>query len=284
MNWNIPTDVLENVILPFNEPSCEAVTKDSKLCSETWEFKTKSGKNVNCKHYCKQHINEWILDSLNSTYKVKIENEQYILKINNISIYGFFNTKSEFSFLNKFYLCITIIQDKFIIKILTSSSGKIEIGYGNIIELSQLLSQFYILKIEKSIISDSLTLSSEPDKNKLKIYRSEDDILSNKWTLYISTLFIPAPVKYKLRFEKIIYEVDYQILFQEQFLEYKNQIIDSLNTRITTTDIDERNFLIQIADTTTRELGIKIPINKLNDWIDYVYQNVDESLFEFNIV
>ncbi len=68
---------LDSVMLKMNKidinDHCEAITENSNLCKQQWEFTTRGDKKVDCKHYCKTHIDKWI----NSIFE-----DKYVLQLN----------------------------------------------------------------------------------------------------------------------------------------------------------------------------------------------------------
>ncbi len=86
-----PHEIIKYGILPFVEPSCEIISKNGDRCGETWSFKSKSGKTVDCHHYCLNHITEWIENLKENTYQLIINDNKYDFKVEVINISGIFN-------------------------------------------------------------------------------------------------------------------------------------------------------------------------------------------------
>ncbi len=83
---NLPTDLVISNIIPFIGTSCKAITENGKYCQETWSFKTASGREENCKHYCLKHILEWIKSVFEMEYKIVNNGENEISQIDKIVI------------------------------------------------------------------------------------------------------------------------------------------------------------------------------------------------------
>ena len=212
-----PSDIIKYNILPYVEPSCEAISNNGKLCSETWEFKTKSGKNAKCSHYCKQHINKWITDIFNTQYQVEIDGKRYNCNQNlHINISGSFLENDVFSFFKQHKINILVKKEfeniKFYVFITSGISiyitDDVEIGNDDISRLPKLLEHFDISEIKIEISTNWLSIENPRDKP-MKIYK-DDNIISNGWELDLRMtnprgIHISEGRSYQLIFNKTIY-------------------------------------------------------------------------------
>ena len=262
-----PRDIIKHGILPFVEPSCDIISNNGKRCSETWEFKSKSGKTADCSHYCKQHIDKWFNDIFNSNYIIKMNEKTYKMKIHKVEIIGYFNCEKIpfFKFLESVQTCLTIdYTDEIGVSFVLNDRMKY-IG-----EQKMDVELFNHFDIKEINIMGSAKINNPTN---FEVYR--DDHLSKGWSFNDS------------KFIKSLWKQNIDLICKQFFIKNEDVLIDTLNNLAKFQYLNDNNeiemeyFNEILIDAIS---DINIPNIYYEDCIEYFTNNIDRSKLKFTIV
>lgn len=281
----VSSDVIKYGILPFVEPSCDVISEGGKYCSRTWEFKTKSNKTANCKHYCRDHMDKWVQDIFNIEYFLENKEEDIPFKINSINIKGELNIDPSLSFLNNRLFEITI--DKYLnneILNFGSSSNIFEtLKHFNIFNIefhTTIKTQYPIMIKNEEDEYENVVNCYMPDRDNIIVYDNQH-IQSKGWTICLkASRTNRATSKRIVEFDLIknLYNNNNE-LFKQYVLDHENEIIEQI--KINEPEISSDIFTEYLEDEINLPSSKYVEINR--ELLEYIANNINQNKLNFKI-